>query len=82
MSRAAATVPGVAAVARDLLNAVNDGAVSGVTIISYFDDWSFDVVSAGSVLRSPGSGIVAAHVLASDMEARLRTGTTREDRRA
>lgn len=82
MKVATSSASSVAQVARELLHDVNHGNVVGVTIISYASDWSFEISSAGSVLRVPGAGIVAAHVLASEMETRLRAGTAREDRRA
>lgn len=58
--------------AAQLMDDVLHGDVVGVSIITYASDWSFKVSNAGSVLRTPGAGIVAAHVLASDMESRLK----------
>lgn len=77
-----ASASSVVRAAQELLHDVSHGDVAGVTIICYSSDWSFEISSAGSVLRVPGAGIVAAHVLASDMEYRLRTGAAYEERRA
>lgn len=63
---------GAARVLADALDDVHAGLVAGVTVIRFSPDWAFEIVSAGSVLRSPCFGIAAAHVLASEMERRLR----------
>ena len=81
MIRSVAAASGVIQAAQELLHDVKHGDVVGVTIISYSSDWSFELRSAGSVLRVPGAGIVAAHVLATEMESRLRTGVAYEERR-
>lgn len=66
--------PGVVQAVAELMDDVLHGDVVGVSIISYSSDWSFEISSAGSILRMPGAGIAAAHVLASEMESRLRRG--------
>lgn len=81
MKRSIASVSGVVQAAQELLHDVSHGDVVGVTIISYSSDWSFEISNAGSVLRVPGAGIVAAHVLATEMESRLRSGVAYEERR-
>lgn len=79
---APAPASSVTRLAQELLHDVSHGDVVGVTVISYLSDWSFEIASAGSVLRVPGAGIVAARILASDMEHRLRTAAAYEERRA
>lgn len=76
------SVSAITKAANELLHDAKHGNVAGVTIISYSDDWSFVISNAGSILRMPGAGIVAAHVLASEMESKLRTGSALEPRRA
>lgn len=64
--------PGVVKAAQELMDEVLRGDVVGVSIITYAKDWSFEISNAGSVLRVPGAGIIAGHMLTSDMENRLR----------
>lgn len=81
MNATMSSASGVVQAAQELLHEINHGDVVGVTIISYSSDWSFEISSAGSVLRVPGAGIVAAHLLASEMEQRLRMCVAQEPRR-
>lgn len=82
MSDQIATAPGVVRVLKAALDRVHAGEVVGVTVISYDTNWGWDTNSAGSVLRAPAIGIAAAHLLASQLERRLRAGEAHVDRRA
>lgn len=73
---------GAARILTDTLDRVKAGSVAGVTVIRFDHEWAFEIVSAGSVLRSPSFGIAAAHLLASEMERRLRVSQTHTERRA
>lgn len=82
MSPAATAAPGVVRVLTDALARVQSGEVVGVTVIAYDHDWGWDTKNAGSVLRVPAVGIAAAHLLATQLERRLRAGEPHIDRRA
>ena len=59
-------------VLEDALEDVYAGRTVGISFIAYRKDWTFRISNAGSILHVPAFGIAAAHVLASDMEQRLR----------
>lgn len=75
---------GVIRVLEDALSRAKRGDSAGVTVIEYSRDGAWNTTSAGTVLRSPALGVVAAQMLSSQFVRRLEDAAAtspRPDRR-
>lgn len=76
MNAKATATPGVVQVLEDALDRAKSGASAGVTVIEYSRDGGWNTRSAGTILRSPAVGVVAAQLLSSHFVRRLETEDT------
>jgi hypothetical protein len=67
------------------LDHARSGHYSGVTIIGYSGDGGWDTRNAGSIMRTPSTGVAAAFILASQFAKKMETEVlvaSHADRRA